>query len=177
MKHHGALELSWTDKDKALLSTGDGQYDYTFVDRSDYRVSEVRLLHEIERIEAATPEERPAGLPAPTTDNLLITGDAMHALDAISKLPEYAEKYLGQVKLVYIDPPFNTGKTFTDYEDNIEHSIWLTMLRDRLRQIKPLLSPDASVWVHLDDTEVHRCRSVMDEELGIDTALTPSSPR
>jgi hypothetical protein len=164
--HRGRLELTWTDKDKTLLSTGDGKYDYTFVDPSDYRVSEVRLLHEVERIEA--PDMRPEGsdLPAPTTDNLLITGDAMHVLDALAKIPEYADKYLGQVKLVYIDPPFNTGQAFANYEDNIEHSIWLTMLRDRLRQIKPLLSDDGSVWVHLDDVEVHRCRAVMDEEFG-----------
>lgn len=161
--HAGALELTWTDKDKALLSTGDGRYDYTFVDPSDYRVSEVRLLHEVESVSAPTPED---AVVVPTQDNLLITGDAMHALDALTKLPEFSERYLGKVKLVYIDPPFNTGQAFTHYEDNIEHSIWLTMLRDRLRQIKPLLSPDGSVWVHLDDAEVHRCRSVMDEELG-----------
>ena len=165
-KHEGRLELTWTDKDKALLSTGDGRYDYTFVDPSDRRVAEVRLLHEVERVEAATPADRPAELPTPTTDNLLITGDAMHVLDALTKIPEYADRYLGKVKLVYIDPPFNTGQAFTNYEDNIEHSIWLTMLRDRLRQIKPLLAADASVWVHLDDAEVHRCRVVMDEELG-----------
>lgn len=165
-KHEGRLELTWTDKDKALLSTGDGRYDYTFVDPSDRRVAEVRLLHEVERVEADTPADRPAELPTPTTDNLLITGDAMHVLDALTKIPEYSDRYLGKVKLVYIDPPFNTGQAFTNYEDNIEHSIWLTMLRDRLRQIKPLLAADASVWVHLDDAEVHRCRLVMDEELG-----------
>lgn len=165
-RHSGSLELTWTDKDKTLLSTGDGKYDYTFVDPSDYRVSEVRLLHEIERIEAPTPDSRPVDLPEPTDDNLLITGDAMHVLDALAKIPEYAEQYLGKVKLVYIDPPFNTGQAFANYEDNIEHSIWLTMLRDRLRQIKPLLSDDGSVWVHLDDVEVHRCRAVMDEEFG-----------
>ncbi len=165
-KHQGRLELTWTNKDKTLLSSGDGKYDYTFVDPSDRRVAEVRLLHETERVEAETPAERPADLPEPTTDNLLITGDAMHVLDALAKIPEYADQYLGKVKLVYIDPPFNTEKTFTHYEDNIEHSIWLTMLRDRLRQLKPLLAPDASVWVHLDDAEVHRCRVVLDEELG-----------
>lgn len=165
-KHEGRLELTWTDKDKALLSTGDGRYDYTFVDPSDRRVAEVRLLHEVERVEAAMPADRPAELPTPTTDNLLITGDAMHVLDALSKIPEYSDRYLGKVKLVYIDPPFNTGQTFANYEDGIEHSIWLTMLRDRLKQIKPLLSADSSVWVHLDDTEVHRCRVVMDEEFG-----------
>lgn len=165
-KHSGRLELTWTDKDKALLSSGDGKYDYTFVDPSDYRVSEVRLLHEVERVDAATPADRPEGLPEPTMGNLLITGDAMHVLDSLAKIPEYANQYLGQVKLVYIDPPFNTGQAFANYEDNIEHSVWLTMLRDRLRQIKPLLATDGSVWVHLDDVELHRCRAVLDEEFG-----------
>lgn len=165
-KHRGQLELTWTNKDKALLSTGDGRYDYEFVDPTDYRVNEVRLLHEVERLDAPTPAERPADLPAPTDDNLLITGDAMHALTALRHLPEYAEKYLGKVKLVYIDPPFNTGQTFSHYEDNIEHSVWLTMMRDRLEQIKELLADDGSVWVHLDDVEVHRCRAVMDEVFG-----------
>ncbi|WP_328328673.1 MULTISPECIES: site-specific DNA-methyltransferase [unclassified Streptomyces] len=165
-RHQGRLELTWTDKDKTLLSTGDGRYDYTFVDPTDYRVSEVRLLHEADRVEAPTPASRPAELPEPTTDNLLITGDAMHALDALAKIPAYSEKYAGKVKLVYIDPPFNTGQAFAQYEDNITHSIWLTLLRDRIRQIRPLLADDASVWVHLDHMESHRCRVVLDEELG-----------
>lgn len=165
-RHTGRLELTWTDKDKTLLSTGDGEYDYTFVDPSDYRVSEVRLLHKVERVEATTPEARPEDLPEPTGDNLLITGDAMHVLDALAKIPEYREKYLGKVRLCYIDPPFNTKQTFDSYEDNIEHSIWLTMLRDRIKQIQPLLTHDGSIWVHLDDREVHRCRAVLDEELG-----------
>lgn len=164
-KHKGRLELTWTDKDKALLSTGDGQYDYTFAERSDYRVSEVRLLEELATFDAEVPEdfEHPF---EPTTDNLLITGDAMHVLDSLRVIPDYAEKYLGKFKLCYIDPPFNTGQVFDNYEDNIEHSIWLTMLRDRLQQIKPLLSQDGSVWVHLDDVEVHRCRAVLDEVMG-----------
>lgn len=165
-RHQGRLELTWTDKDKTLLSTGDGKYDYTFVDPTDYRVSEVRLLHVVDRVEAPTPASRPEELPQPTTDNLLITGDAMHALDALAKIPAYSEKYAGKVKLVYIDPPFNTGQAFAHYEDNITHSIWLTLLRDRIRQIRPLLADDASVWVHLDHMESHRCRVVLDEELG-----------
>ncbi|RTR05063.1 site-specific DNA-methyltransferase [Halomonas nitroreducens] len=170
-KHTGRLELTWTDKDKTLLSTGDGQYDYTFVQPSDYRVSEIRLLHEVARIEAPTPYDRPKELPEPTNDNLLITGDSMHVLDALAKVPEYAEKYLGKIRLVYIDPPFNTEQTFLHYEDSIEHSIWLTMLRDRIRQIKPLLTNDGSIWVHLDDKEVHRCRVVLDEEMGADNFI------
>lgn len=170
-RHQGRLELTWTDKDKTLLSTGDGKYDYTFVKPSDYRVSEVRLLHEVNRVEAPAPEDRPTDLPQPASDNLLITGDAMHVLDALAKIPEYAERYLERVKLVYIDPPFNTGQAFQHYEDNIEHSIWLTLLRDRIRQIKPLMADNGVIWVHLDDAEVHRCRCVLDEELGTDSYL------
>lgn len=166
-KHSGRLELTWTDKDKALLSTGDGRYDYTFVDPSDYRVSEVRLLHEVSGHDQKVPDNFESSA-SPTTDNLLITGDAMHALDALRSIPEYADRYLGKIRLCYIDPPFNTGQAFTSYEDNIEHSIWLTLLRDRLNQIKPLLSDDGSVWVHLDDAEVHRCRAVLDEVLGME---------
>lgn len=169
MAHHsGRLELTWSDKDKALLSTGDGKYDYSFVDRHDPRVLEVRLLHEVDRTPVARPAERPESLPHPTEDNLLITGDAMHVLDALRKTPEWAAEYVGKVKLVYIDPPFNTGQTFPNYDDNIDHSIWLTMLRDRIKQLIPLLADDGSIWVHLDDVEVHRCRAVMDEELGDD---------
>lgn len=167
-QHSGRLELTWTDKDKALLSIDDGKYGYTFAERSDPRVLEVRVLHEVDRFDVPVPDERPSDLPIPTTDNLLITGDAMHALDALRKIPEWAAKYIGKVKLVYIDPPFNTGQTFTNYDDNIDHSIWLTMLRDRLRQLKPLLSDDGSIWVHLDHVESHRCRVVLDEEFGID---------
>ncbi|MEZ5269711.1 MAG: site-specific DNA-methyltransferase [Microthrixaceae bacterium] len=88
------------------------------------------------------------------------------ALTALNRIPELAERYAGQVRLVYIDPPFNTGQAFAHYDDNLEHSVWLSMLRDRLVQIKPLLAPNGSVWVHLDDAEVHRCRVVMDEVLG-----------
>lgn len=165
-RHSGRLELTWTEKDKALLSAADGTYDYIFADRHDPRVLEVRPLEPVERLEVAAPLDLPDHLPRPTTDNVLITGDAMHALDALGKIPEWSTKYVGRVKLVYIDPPFNTGQAFTRYEDNISHSIWLTLLRDRLRQIKPLLAKDGSIWVHLDDAEMHRCRAVMDEELG-----------
>lgn len=78
-------------------------------------------------------------------------------------MPELAEKYVGKVKLIYIDPPFNTAQTFANYEDNLEHSVWLTMMRDRLLDLKKLLREDGSIWVHLDDVEVHRMRLLMDE--------------
>ena len=154
----GRLELTWTNKDKALLSSPDGGYEW--VPPTDHRVSEVRLLHTVDSA-GATTEHR-------ATENLLIRGDALHGLRALNELPEFATEHVGRVRVVYIDPPFNTGQAFADYDDALEHSVWLTMLRDRLNQIKPLLAPDGTVWVHLDDTEVHRARSVLDEVFGAD---------
>ncbi|PGF33028.1 site-specific DNA-methyltransferase [Cutibacterium acnes subsp. acnes] len=81
-------------------------------------------------------------------------------------MPELAEKYVGKVKLIYIDPPFNTAQTFASYEDNLEHSIWLTMMRDRLHHMKKLLADDGSIWVHLDYAENHRMRLLLDEVFG-----------
>ena len=150
----GKLELTWSNKEQRLLAHDDITYEW--VDPSDWRVSEVRLLDEV------------ATHGTNSGDNLLIQGDALHALEALACIPEYAERYLGRVKLCYLDLPFNTGQTFQQYDDNLEHSVWLTMLRDRLEQIHRLLADRGSVWVHLDDTEVHRARCVLDEVFGAD---------
>lgn len=151
------LELTWTNKDRRLLSHGQDRYEW--VDSDDWRVAEVRLLDPVAKV-GTTPD-----------DNLLIHGDALHALTSLASVPGYAERYLGKVKLVYIDPPFNTGQAFAHYDDAVEHSVWLTMLRDRLVQIRRLLAQDGSVWVHLDDTEAHRARSVLDEVFGSDNFI------
>lgn len=98
------------------------------------------------------------GTPA---DNLLIRGDSLDAVRALVRTPEYAEVYRGKVKLVYIDPPFNTGQAFEHYDDSLEHSVWLGMMRERLMLIRDLLAPDGSVWVHLDDAEMAYCRVLM----------------
>src|SRR5699024_10437071 len=102
----------------------------------------------------------------PTDDNLLITGESGDVLEALTRVPELADKYVGKVKCIYIDPPFNTAQTFPNYEDNLEHSIWLTMMRDRLVHLRQLLSDDGSIWVHLDDVENHRMRVLLDEVFG-----------
>src|SRR5215203_1389551 len=99
-------------------------------------------------------------------ENLLIRGDALHALTSLLSLDEYRDHCAGKVRLCYIDPPFNTGETFEHYRDALEGSAWLAMLRDRLVQIRQLLAPDGSVWVHLDDSEQHRARCVLDEVFG-----------
>lgn len=154
--YQGRLELTWTNKSKRLLAAEDGSYEW--VDPADYRVAEVRLLEDLGTV-GDVGHERAA-------DNLLIRGDALNALRSLASLPEFAQHYLGKVKLAYLDPPFNTQQSFLHYDDNLEHSVWLTMMRDRLIQIRELLSVDGSVWVHLDDSEMHRARCVLDEVFG-----------
>ena len=152
----GRLELTWTNKPLRLLAHDDGSYEW--VHPADYRVAEVRLLHDISSVGEVSKRR--------AANNLLIRGDALNALTSISRLPEFAKEYLGKIKLAYIDPPFNTQQSFLDYDDALEHSVWLTMMRDRLLQIRSLLASDGSVWVHCDDSEQHRLRSVMDEVFG-----------
>lgn len=160
----GRLELSWTNKNLKLLSGQDDGYEWT--QPGDYRISEVRLLHDVTTVgDVGNTSER-------AKDNLLIRGDALHALTSLANLPEFSREYLGKVKLVYIDPPFNTGQAFLDYDDALEHSVWLTMMRDRLLQIRDLLAPEGSVWLHLDDVEAHRARIVMDEIFGPDNFVS-----
>ncbi len=154
--YDGRLELTWTNKALRLLAHEDGRYEW--VSPSDYRVAEVRLLDDV-----ATAGEVGRTRAA---NNLLIRGDALNALRSLTRLPEFAREYVGKVKLVYLDPPFNTQQSFLHYDDALEHSVWLTMMRDRLLQIRDLLAPDGSVWVHCDDTEQHRLRLVMDEVYG-----------
>lgn len=166
------LQLTWYNKDKALIPTEAGKYGYTWVDPSDPRYCETRTLvyddyvqgSQTEKSEEFDYSER-ADL-EPQDDNLLILGESGDVLEALTRVPELAEKYVGKVKLIYIDPPFNTAQTFASYEDNLEHSIWLTMMRDRLLHMKKLLADDGSIWVHLDDVEVHRMRVLMDEVFG-----------
>lgn len=166
------LQLTWYNKDKALIPTETGKYGYTWVDPSDPRYCETHTLVLDDYVQGAqTPKSEEfeyserADL-EPQDDNLLILGESGDVLEALTRVPELAEKYVGQVKLIYIDPPFNTGQIFTNYEDNLEHSVWLTMMRDRLLHMKKLLSDDGSIWVHLDDVEVHRMRLLMDEVFG-----------
>ena len=154
----GRLELTWTNKHKRLLAHEDESYEWT--SPSDCRVAEVRLLHDVTTVGKVHPKKERA------QDNLLIRGDALHALTSLTRIPEFAREYAGKVRLVYIDPPFNTGQAFTNYDDALEHSVWLTMFRDRLIQLRRLMSEDASIWVHLDDVESHRARCVLDEVFG-----------
>jgi len=93
-------------------------------------------------------------------DNRLIFGDNLLALKALE------QEFTGKVKCVFIDPPYNTGSAFTHYDDGLEHSIWLGLMRDRLEIIRRLLSEDGSLWITIDDNEAHYLKVVCDEIFG-----------
>ena len=96
----------------------------------------------------------------PTYNNMLIHGDNLLALKALE------QDYTGKVKCIYIDPPYNTGNAFEHYHDGLEHSIWLSLMRDRLEILKRLLSDDGVIFISIDDNENAYLKVLMDEIFG-----------
>lgn len=136
------LELTWIGKDEEQLAL------------------EPRLLiydkeHSYGNVETGT---LPNGKPWP--GNMLIHGDNLLALKALE------EDFAGQVKCIYIDPPYNTGSAFEHYDDNVEHSIWLSLIRERLIILHNLLAENGSIWISLDDEEQAYCKILCDEIFG-----------
>lgn len=97
---------------------------------------------------------------APDTGNMLIHGDNLLALKALEK------KFAGQVKCIYIDPPYNTGSAFEHYDDNLEHSQWLNLMRPRLEILRTLLAENGSLWISIDADEYAYLKVMCDEILG-----------
>ncbi len=93
-------------------------------------------------------------------NNRLVFCDNLLALKALE------QEFAGKIKCVYIDPPYNTGSAFEHYDDSLEHSIWLSLIRDRMELIKNLLSPDGSIWISIDDNEYPYLRVLCDEVFG-----------
>ncbi len=93
-------------------------------------------------------------------DNRLIFGDNLLALKALE------QEYAGKVKCIYIDPPFNTKQAFEYYDDGLEHAVWLSLMRDRLRLLHCLLSNDGTCCIHIDDNELGYLLVVADEIFG-----------
>lgn len=93
-------------------------------------------------------------------ENMLIHGDNLLVLKALEK------KFAGSVKCVFIDPPYNTGSAFDQYDDGIEHSLWLSLMRDRLQIIHTLISDEGSLWISIDDNECHYLKIMLDEIFG-----------
>lgn len=93
-------------------------------------------------------------------DNMLIHGDNLLALKALE------QDYAGRVKCIYIDPPYNTGNAFEHYDDGLEHSIWLSLMRERIELLRNLLSDDGSIWISIDADESHYLKVLCDEIFG-----------
>lgn len=136
------LELTWI-----------GKYD-------ERKPLEPRILIENKEYSYGHPETGVLPNGKPWNGNMLIHGDNLLALKALE------QDFTGQIKCIYIDPPYNTGSAFEQYDDGLEHSIWLSLMRDRLEVIYNLLSKDGSLWISLDDTEQAYCKVLCDEIFG-----------
>lgn len=100
------------------------------------------------------------------TGNMLIHGDNLIALKALE------QDYAGKIKCIYIDPPYNTGSAFEYYDDGLEHSEWLNMMRPRLEILKKLLSDDGSIFIQIDYNEQAYLKVLCDEIFGRNNFLT-----
>ncbi len=140
MTRNTKLELTWPGKDEQP--------------RLEPRI----LLQDPEKAYSATGA---GGMHGPgATDNILIKGDNLLALKALE------QDYAGKVKCIYIDPPYNTGSAFEHYDDGVEHSIWLSLMRPRLQILRNLLTEDGAIFVNIDFNEAHYLKVLMDEVFG-----------
>jgi adenine-specific DNA-methyltransferase len=98
--------------------------------------------------------------------NMLIYGDNLLALKALE------QGFIGKVKCIYIDPPYNTGGAFDHYDDSLEHSIWLGLMKPRLELLRSLLAEDGSIWISIDDDECHYLKVLCDEVFGRSNFVT-----
>ena len=161
-KFKGSLELNWINKDKSILYEIDEEEGMgvkpVWVKKDDIQVAEPRILKLKE--EYGDPDNK----------NILIKGDNLLALRTlVEEFKNRDEK--DKVKCIYIDPPYNTGAAFEHYDDNLEHSEWLTMMRDRLVLMKQLLREDGSIWISIDDDEVHYLKVLCDMIFGRDNFI------
>jgi len=155
--YKGSLKLDWINKHLSLYYEIDEKEGKgvrpVWVPKNDIRVAEPRILRFVKNYGDST------------SSNMLIKGDNLLVLRSL------VEMFKGRpdkekVKCIYIDPPFNTGAAFESYDDNLEHSEWLTMMRDRLFLLRKLLRKDGIIFVHLDTSETAYARVLMDEIFG-----------
>jgi len=137
MSQNKKLELTWIGKDQRPRL-------------------EPRILVEDQALSHHASEKRSGD----SFDNILVHGDNLLALRALEA------DFMGRVKCCFIDPPYNTGSAFSHYDDGIEHSLWLQLMRDRLEIIARLLSKDGSIWISIDDNEAHYLKVLLDEIFG-----------
>lgn len=146
-KNDKKLELSWANKNRSLYYDVDTGH-YEWVDKKDPRVTEPRIFLQKETFGDKS------------TENILIKGDNLLALQSL------LQDFRNKVKLIFIDPPYNTGNAFSHYDDGMEHSLWLGLIKTRLEALYKLLSRDGSIWISIDDDEAHYLKVLCDEVFG-----------
>lgn len=127
-----------------------GKLELTWVGKYEQKEIEPRIL--VENPELSYGDQ--------DTGNMLIHGDNLIALKALE------QDYAGKIKCIYIDPPYNTGNAFEYYDDGLEHSIWLNLMRSRIELLRNLLSDDGSLWIQIDDEEQAYLKVMCDEIFG-----------
>lgn len=176
--------INWINKEEALFydlspENGVGNAPY-WVDRNDIRIKESRPLsfqkayrailvdkegsipgtNQVHRVNEITNEKDISDI-----ENILIKGDNLLALNSLKKL--FSNKTDSEkVKCIYIDPPYNTGKAFEHYEDNLEASTWLTMIRDRVSALRELLRSDGVLFIQLDEKFIFHLKLLLDDVFG-----------
>lgn len=170
LSQHGEVVLNWPYKDCVL----EGGQDKEDQKRSEVFFNEVLAPDQINRLlddkvftnwkRYDIDGEKPLDKLNPN-DNLIIKGNNLVVLHSLKK------RYAGKVKLIYIDPPFNTDNDTFLYNDRFSRSTWLTFMKNRLEVAKQLLAPDGSIFVHLDFNQVHYCKVLMDEIFGEENFL------
>ena len=124
-----------------------GKLELTWVGKYEEKAIEPRILVE-------DPEKSYGD---PHSENMLIHGDNLIALQALQ------QDFAGRIKCIYIDPPYNTGSAFEYYDDGVEHSIWLSMMRPRLQLLRSLLTDDGFLFAQIDDNEQAYLKVLLDE--------------
>lgn len=114
-------------------------------------------------------EYKSKGYGDPNTGNMLIHGDNLLALKALE------QDFAGKIKCIYIDPPYNTGSAFAHYDDNLEHSIWLNLMKSRLVYLRSLLKKDGVIFIQIDDNEMAYLKVLCDEVFGRNNYLNTVS--
>ena len=127
-----------------------GRLELTWVGKYEDKVVEPRILL----------EDTSKSYGDPSSENMLIHGDNLIALQALQ------QDFSGEIKCIYIDPPYNTGSAFEHYDDNLEHSIWLSLMRERLILLRELLSEEGTIWIQIDDEEQAYLKVLCDEVFG-----------
>ena len=144
-----------------MIQNKQNKLELTWIGKYDERKPlEPRILIENKEYSYGEPETGILPNGKPWNGNMLIHGDNLLALKALE------QDYAGQVKCIYIDPPYNTGNAFEHYDDGVEHSIWLSLMRERLEILLNLLQQNGSIWISIDADESHYLKVLCDEIFG-----------